>query len=622
MLKKENKEKSSVREDVLLRQKEDRRKLSNVPDKTQTRSNVDRRKTREIDKNEDVDKFIRSIKAGIRYEVNYDVLIIAKLKNGGTQKFHAKGIDISSTGILLQSGEEDWISIVREQAKKVILKFEITPGTMPEGYEMKLKIPAHIVREIKTDDKESMAGFMFDKTLAQYSTRRKDAAMLSTASVLILCICLIIVLMRAESVIYFKFNKWLYLYSIIAASFLLSRYLFGALYRPVPIDIDYTPGVTVIIPCFNEEKWIARTILSCINQDYPIDKLEVIVADDCSNDKSVEVIKQTIEELKIEGARFDVADRLKYLVQPENRGKREALCEGVKIAKHDLVVFVDSDSFLDPFAIRHLVQPFRDPKMGGVAGRTDVANTYTNYLTKMQSVRYYIAFRVMKAAEAYFDTVTCLSGPLSCYRKQIIIDNMDRWLNQRFLGQKATFGDDRAMTNIVLNEYRTSYQDTAYCSTIVPNDNKVFLKQQMRWKRSWLRESIMAGKFMWRKEPFASLFFYIGLIVPVAAPIVVIYNLVYVPIAQRIFPTTFLVGLFLMSGLMSVVQLLLRRSSTWIYGFVFCIYYELILLWQMPVAWFTFWKSTWGTRLTPADIEAQEKKRKREEQKTKQEGVE
>ena len=101
------------------------------------------------------------------------------------------------------------------------------------------------------------------------------------------------------------------------------------------------------------------------------------------------------------------------------------------------------------------VQPFKDPKMGGVAGRTDVANTYTNSLTKMQSVRYYIAFRVMKASEALFDTVTCLSGPLSCYRKSIVKEHEEAWLNQKFLGHKATFGDGRAMTNFVLSPHRT-----------------------------------------------------------------------------------------------------------------------------------------------------------------------
>lgn len=602
-------------EDVLLKPKEDRRKLSNVPDKTNTRSNIDRRNITEIDRNTDMEAFIKSAKSGIRYQVDYEVLLILKDKKGKKRKIHTRGIDISASGILLRCNEEKWLEAV-EYAEKIWIKFEITPGSMPEGYEMKVKIPVHFVRAVKTDE-ETMGGFAFEKTLAQYAAKRKDAMMLTTASILITFICVFIVMMRAESVIYFKFNKGLYLYSIIAATFLLSRYFFGAMYKVTPIDMEFEPGVTIIIPCFNEEKWIKRTILSCVNQDYPMDKLEVIVVDDCSNDHSVEKIKETIQELKSEGSRYEIENRVSYIVQRENKGKREALCEGVKVAKHELVVFVDSDSFLDPFAIRNLIQPFRDSKMGGVAGRCDVANTYTNYLTKMQSVRYYIAFRVMKAAEAYFDAVTCLSGPLSAYRRQIVLDHMEEWRNQKFLGQRATFGDDRAMTNIVLSHYRTGYQDTAYCSTIVPNTNKVFLKQQMRWKRSWLRESIMAGKFMWRKEPFAALFFYIGLFVPVAAPVVVVYNLIYVPIIQHIFPTTFLVGLLLMSGLMSVVQLLLRRSTTWWYGFVFCIYYELILLWQMPVAWFTFWKSTWGTRLTPADIAEEEKKKQKEQEKQK-----
>lgn len=597
-------------EDVLLRPKEDRRMLSYVPDKQAVRNNMDRRGGKTLETFEGrADDYIKTIQQGIRYQVDYEVKVICKGKQG-RQKLSCRGIDISSTGILLEMKDEAQQKIL-EEAKKIRLVFEIIPGSMPEGYEMKVKQKARLVRSIRTEDGKILCGMEFDKTLAQYATRRKDGYMLTIASLLIFFISAFIIMMRAESVIYFKFNKWLYLYSIIAAAFLLSRYLFGALYRPVPIDKDYTPGVTIIIPCFNEEEWIRRTILSCVNQDYPVDKLEVIVVDDCSSDRSVEEIQNTIELLKKEDEHYDIAKRVSYIVQPKNAGKRDALCEGVKVAQHELIVFVDSDSFLDPFAIRNLVQPFKDPKMGGVAGRTDVANTYTNSLTKMQSVRYYIAFRVMKAAEAYFDGVTCLSGPLSCYRREIIMENMDAWLNQKFLGQKATFGDDRAMTNFVLEHHRTSYQDTAICSTIVPNKHRVFLKQQMRWKRSWLRESIMAGKFMWRKEPFMAVFFYIGLIVPVAAPVVVLYNLVYVPITQRIFPTTFLVGLFLMSFIMSIVQLLLRRSSTWVYGMLFCIYYEAVLLWQMPVAWVTFWKSTWGTRMTPEDVKEQERKEKR-----------
>ncbi|WP_346928798.1 glycosyltransferase [Clostridium sp.] len=596
--------------DVLLNPRKDRRLLSNVPDKEEIRNNIDRRGYQVLDEHKDEPSaFIMSRNAGIRYVMKTDVEVTCR-SNKGKNKFIVKSVDISTTGFLLELKDEVQLNIINT-AKEIKLRFKILPGSMPEGYEMKVKIRGEKVRDSITSEGKIICGIEFTETLSEYSSRKKDRYVLVTSSFLLLFITLFIILMRAESIIYFRFNKWIYLYSIIAAVFLLSRYLFGMLYKPMPIDVDYTPGVTIIIPCFNEEEWIERTILSCINQDYPMDKLEVLVVDDCSNDKSIEKIKETIERLSSEAERFDTKHRLKYFVQENNLGKRDALSRGVKEAKHELVVFVDSDSFLDPFAIRNLVQPFKDPKMGGVSGRTDVANTYTNVLTKMQSVRYYIAFRIMKAAESYFDAVTCLSGPLACYKKQIILDNMDAWLNQRFLGQKATFGDDRAMTNFVLKGHRTSYQDTAICSTIVPNKYNVFLKQQMRWKRSWLRESIIAGKFMWKKEPFMAVFFYMGVVVPIAAPIVVTYNLIYVPIIHKIFPTTFLVGILMMALMMSFAQMFLRKSTTWIFGMVFCIYYEAILLWQMPIAWVTFWKSTWGTRMTPSDIKAQKKKEQR-----------
>jgi len=100
-----------------------------------------------------------------------------------------------------------------------------------------------------------------------------------------------------------------------------------------------------------------------------------------------------------------------------------------------------------------------------------------------------------------------------------------------------------------------------------------------------------------------------GLLVPIIAPFIVCYNLIYIPLTHRVFPTTFIVGMILMALLMSACQAMLRRSTTWLYGIWFCLYYELILLWQMPVAWFTFWKSTWGTRMTPADVAEQERKK-------------
>ena len=607
--------------DVLYEEKRDRRILSYVPDESGLRNNHDRRGhyEKEFEGSINYKLYEKDDKSGQRYIVDYDVTVSVTYQ-GNKETFTAKAVDISSTGMLLKL-PADKAKFVKEN-DTLNLKFKITPGSMPEGYEMKIgSLKASCVRLFKKEDGTVLCGTHFAVTLAQYAARKRQNYLLAASAFCLGIVTLIIILMRAESVVYFRFNRWLYLYSIIAATFLLSRYFFAVFYRPVKINPDFTPGVTVIIPCFNEENWIKNTIVSCINQDYPPDKLEVIVVDDRSNDNSVAQIKAAIEEIKsadehVAGG-YQLDNRIRYIVQPYNQGKREAMARGAKEAKHELLVFVDSDSFLDPFAVRNIVQPFKDKEMGGVSGRTDVANTYTNALTRMQAVRYYIAFRIMKAAESYFDAVTCLSGPLSCYRRDLVLKYSDAWLNQKFLGQKATFGDDRSMTNFILRHNRTAYQDSAVCRTIVPKSYTMFLKQQMRWKRSWLRESLIAARYICRKEPFMSLSFYMGLVVPIAAPVIVLYNLIYVPVMHRVFPVTFIVGMILMALLMSLAQLFLRRSTTWIFGVWFCIYYEVVLLWQMPIAWFTFWKSTWGTRLTPADLAEMEKERLKKERKGK-----
>ncbi|HWL26955.1 MAG TPA: glycosyltransferase [Ureibacillus sp.] len=596
-------------DEILTTPLDDRRILSNVPDPEKIRQLIDRRgfmsdsSTKFLDTNE----LLFHRKLGQRYIVDFPIHRIYSKKHGPlTGEFLCR--NISNTGILISAENTNNLLLV---GQRLTLTFEIPGGAMPEGYESKVTISGTVVRVKKEtiDGKPTMLfAINFDKSLNKYLKKRRWGYSLFISSLLLFLITFIIVLMRSESVIYFKFNQFLYFYSLVAASFLLSRYLFGMLYKKVKTSSMYEPGVSIIIPVFNEEKWISRTILSCIDQAYPIDKLEVIIVDDYSTDRTAEKVRETMQRIHSTGEKFNTKERIQFYVQPVNKGKREALIEGVKLAKHDLVVFVDSDSFLEPTAIRNIVQPFQDPKMGGVAGRTEVENKYTNALTKLQTVRYYIAFRIMKAAEACFDCVTCLSGPLSCYRKDLVLENAEAWLNQKFLGHPATFGDDRSLTNFILKTHRTSYQDNAVCSTIVPSSYNTFIKQQMRWKRSWLRESLRALSFMWRKEPFMFLFFIIGFIVPIAAPIVVLYNLIYVPIVHHIFPITFLVGLLLMALLMSFTHLFFKKSTLWSFGIFFVIYYEFVLLWQMPVAWVTFWKSTWGTRDTPQDILERERK--------------
>ncbi|NLB38883.1 MAG: glycosyltransferase [Clostridiales bacterium] len=569
-------------QEALSTVKADRRVLPHVPDPFKIRGSKDRRSTFS-----DHYKPVHGKDIGKRYAAAFPVSVRIQ---GGT--VHAQSVDVSQNGILLKAESREAYDRLVSSAR-ARLSFTIPAGAMEEGLEGKrMRIRA---AQSRATPEQNAVAFAFENPLGHYlSSRETTFGAIAFAAMMLISAA--VLLMRAESLFYLRFNRITAVYSLATGIYLLTRYLFGSFYRPVAVDPAYTPGVSIIIPCYNEEEWIDRTITSALDQDYPSDQLEVIIVDDASTDASLAAIQRTLDRLTADNDRFGVKSRVKLLKQPKNAGKRHAMAWGVKEAAHDLVVFVDSDSFLEPDAIRNLVQPFKDGKTAGVSGRTDVANTFTNALTRMQSVRYYIAFRVTKAAESIFDGVTCLSGPLSCYRKSVMMNYLDDWLNQSFLGQKATFGDDRSMTNFMLRKHRTSYQHTAVAYTIVPSTYKIFLRQQMRWKRSWLRESFIAASFVWKKEPFMALSFYFGMIITILSPGIVVYNLLVVPLTYHQVPVVFLIGLLLMAMMMSAAQLFLRRSTTWLYGILFNLFYVFVLIWQMPIAWVTFWRSNWGTR--------------------------
>src|SRR5262249_14444095 len=151
---------------------------------------------------------------------------------------------------------------------------------------------------------------------------------------------------------------------------------------------------------------------------------------------------------------------------------------------------------------------------GAVCGHTDVLNKGANLLTRMQALQYFIAFSVYKSAEALFGSVTCCSGCFSGYRRSAVDPIASDWANQRFFGQPSTYGDDRSLTNFLLPRWRVVYAPDAKAHTAVPEKLRQFMRQQLRWKKSWMRESLRACRIMWRKPPVMALFYYLGVVLP------------------------------------------------------------------------------------------------------------
>lgn len=401
-------------------------------------------------------------------------------------------------------------------------------------------------------------------------------------------IVVVVCVFKVASVDNFRKEPFWAAYSIVITSFIFARFLLAWLYRPPNRHAGkkYYPTVAIIIPAYNEPD-IANTLLACLDADYPGDLLRVVVVDDKSTDDTLRRI-------------YDVAaERPELIVIPAevNRGKRRAMAAGIAAADDsEIFVFIDSDSQINSDAVGVIVQYFADPTVGAVAGHTDVANAATNLLTRMQAMQYYVAFRIYKAAEALFGSVTCCSGCFSAYRRDAVALVVDAWLNQRFLGQPSTFGDDRSLTNLLLPNWRILYAPDAQAYTNVPERLRQFLRQQLRWKKSWLRESVRAARAVLRKNPVMILMFYLSIALPLLAPQVVLRAMVVQPRFVSELPYWYFGGVAAMAIIYGLYYRLHRRSKNWYFGIFFTMFYTVLLVLQLPYAMVTIRVSKWGTR--------------------------
>ena len=392
-------------------------------------------------------------------------------------------------------------------------------------------------------------------------------------------------------------DPWFGVYSVIVCAFIMSRFLFSLFYRPVPLTTGarLEPTIAVVMPAFNEEDAVADSIRSLLAVDYPAEKLEIVVIDDGSTD-------DTLREIEHVAAG---TGSVRVISFPENRGKRAAMAAGIRATSAAVVAFVDSDSSLERDALRRIVRGFAEPKVGAIAGHAEVQNSRESWIARMQAVRYFVAFRVCKAAESIFGAVTCCSGCFSAYRREAIAPVLERWENQRFLGRPATYGDDRSLTNYVLRTWDVRYDELARSRTIVPTTFRVFLRQQLRWKRSWTRESLIVGRFIWRRTPLASVWAYLGMILPLVAPLVAVRAIAWQPlIAGAGAPFVYLIGIYAMALVYGLYYGLRhgRYDTLWIFGVLFVFFYLAFLLWQTWYAILTSRNSSWGTRAATAEV--------------------
>ncbi len=381
----------------------------------------------------------------------------------------------------------------------------------------------------------------------------------------------------------------------------------------VPDDL-----VSVIIPVYNQGKLIEKVVEAIFNSTYP--NLEVVAVNDGSKDDTAEVL----DSLALTNPRLKV-------VHKPNGGKRTAVAAGFEASSGDFVVLIDSDSIVDKYAIEEFMKVFSaNPRVGGVVGNGKVLNAGKNALTKCQDTWYDFSFNIHKTAQTRFGAVLCLSGCLAAYRRVAIARFMSFWSKER-----AQYGDDRHLTNYALAtpwakgqlapferrllksmadyddaedrgltsqafiEWETVYAPTAVVYTEVPDRLRLYLRQQIRWRKGYLRSTFFASAFFWRKNPIMAALFYLEFMYTFTAPFIAFGILLYVPLVMSSYwlPVMYITGQLLL-GLGTGLDYRFRDRTTrlWMYKPLMDMISTFILPWVLFPALLGFRQNKWLTR--------------------------
>ncbi|MDB4905903.1 MAG: putative glycosyl transferase/polysaccharide deacetylase [Gemmatimonadetes bacterium] len=223
----------------------------------------------------------------------------------------------------------------------------------------------------------------------------------------------------------------------------------------------FAPPVSVLVPAYNEEKVIARTIESVLTQRYAGD-IEVIVVDDGSRDGTADAAQRIAD-----------GDARITVIRKANGGKASALNVGLTRASHLIVVALDADTIFSPDTVRELVQPLSKARVGAVAGNAKVGNR-VNIVTRWQALEYVTSQNLDRRAFSLLNCITVVPGAVGAWRRDLI----------RQLGgfRDDTLAEDQDLTLEVRRAgYQVAYADAAVAYTEAPDTLRGLARQRFRW---------------------------------------------------------------------------------------------------------------------------------------------
>jgi cellulose synthase/poly-beta-1,6-N-acetylglucosamine synthase-like glycosyltransferase len=274
----------------------------------------------------------------------------------------------------------------------------------------------------------------------------------------------------------------------------------------------FNPRVAVLIPAYNEETVIVRTIRSVLNSDYS--NLHIIVIDDGSLDRTAEVAREA----------YAAEPRVQVLSKP-NGGKAAALNFALDRLEEDIYVGIDADTVIAADAISKLIPHFEDPRIGAMAGNAKVGNR-VNLWTRWQALEYITSQNFERRALDLFHVVTVVPGAIGAWRTAPVKAAGGYPLN--------TVAEDADLTmNLLEQGFKVDYEDRSLAFTEAPIDAKGLMRQRFRWSFGTL-QAVWKHRAAFVRNKAMGLF---------ALPNIIVFQM-FLPLVSPFIDMMFLYGVF------------------------------------------------------------------------------
>lgn len=220
-------------------------------------------------------------------------------------------------------------------------------------------------------------------------------------------------------------------------------------------------GISFLIPCYNEEETIQETIKNVLELEFP--NKQIIVINDGSSDHSAAVITQLKKQMDFT-----------FVNLSHNKGKANALNEGIKYAQYDFIMGIDADTIVDNDAPYYMIENFlKDPYLAAVTGNPRIRNK-SSILGKIQAVEYASMVGSIKRAQSITGKINTISGVFTLFRKSAI-EQVNKW-------DIDMITEDIAISwKFHLSKLKIKYEPRALCWMLVPETVGGLWKQRVRW---------------------------------------------------------------------------------------------------------------------------------------------